>query len=127
MDKETERLELERTETLIELKRLRSELETELDRRVDGGEDSVDAAADVYEREKTLAIVRTLELKLESIERALEVARQGTYGICEICGKVINPARLEIVPQATMCVACQAKMERSGRWSARRSMLESDE
>jgi DnaK suppressor protein len=113
MEAEKHRLELERELTLQEIKRLRGELETEVERRVDGGEDSVDAAADVYEREKTLAIIRTLENKLESIDRAIDVASKGTYGICEICGKAIDPARLEIVPQTTTCVQCQEKLERA--------------
>jgi DnaK suppressor protein len=31
---------------------------------------------------------------------------QGDYGICEICGQVIDPARLEILPHTTLCVRC---------------------
>jgi phage/conjugal plasmid C-4 type zinc finger TraR family protein len=112
---ERKRLEAERDRTLAELKRQRSYLEIEVSPVVDGGEDSVDGAADVYEREKTLAIIQTLEKKLASIERALRVAEKGRYGICEVCGLPIDPARLAVVPQATTCVTCQEKLERAAR------------
>ena len=55
------KLQAERERTMAELKRLRSYLEDEVERVIDGGEDSVDAASDIYEREKTLAIIQTLE------------------------------------------------------------------
>jgi RNA polymerase-binding transcription factor DksA len=40
----------------------------------------------------------------------------GTYGICESCGKPIEPARLEILPTARRCMNCknlQAKNAKS--------------
>ena len=115
MATEKDKLLAERERALAELKRWRSELEAELDRKIDGGEDSVDAAAEIYEREKTLATVQTVEKKLESIERALQVAERGGYGVCELCGKPIDPARLEIMLTATTCVQCQARLEKSAR------------
>ncbi len=112
---EIERLRIERERTLAEVRRLRSYMEVEVDRIIDGGEDSVDAAADVYEREKTLAIIQTLEKKLASVERALSVAEKGRYGICEVCGEPINPDRLAVMPHSTTCIRCQQKLERSPR------------
>ncbi len=121
-DTEKERLEAERERTQEDLKRLRSYLEAEVDRIIDGGEDSVDAASDVYEREKTLAIIQTLEKKLASIEHALATAEKGGYGICEICGEKIDPDRLAIVPHATTCIKCQQKLERASRRRVRSGM-----
>jgi DnaK suppressor protein len=115
VDTERERLEAERDRTQEELKRLRSYLEAEVDRVIDGGEDSVDAASDVYEREKTLAIIQTLEKKLALVEHALLTAEKGGYGICEMCGEKIDPDRLAIVPHTTTCIKCQQKLERSSR------------
>jgi DnaK suppressor protein len=109
------KLQAERERTQAELKRLRSYLEDEVERVIDGSEDSVDAASDVYEREKTLAIIQTLEKKLASIEHALQAAEKGGYGICEICGNPIDPARLAVVPQTTTCIQCQEKLERKQR------------
>lgn len=106
-------LQAERDRTQAELKRLRSYLETEVERITESGEDAVDAAADIYEREKTLAIIQTLERKLVAIERALRAAEKGGYGICEICGELIDPARLAAMPHTTTCIKCQEKLERT--------------
>lgn len=105
----------EREHTLAELARLRSYMEVGEERIVSTGEDSVDAAADVYEREKLLAIIRTLENKLDAIERALKATEKGSYGVCELCGKPINPERLQAVPHTTTCIKCQQKLERTPR------------
>jgi DnaK suppressor protein len=59
--------------------------------------------------------MQSLQRKLESTERALESAEKGTYGICENCGERIDPARLEILPQATLCLKCQREFERRYR------------
>lgn len=112
MTDQRKRLRAERERTQAELKCLRGYLGTELGRVTNGSADSVDIAADIYEREKTLAIIRTLEEKLASIERALRAAEEGRYGICEVCGEAINPGRLEVMPHATTCVKCQEKRER---------------
>jgi len=115
MSDEKARLQADRERTLAELKRLRGYLSTELDRISFGGDNAVDAAGDLHEREKALAFIQTLERKLAAIDNASAAADEGRYGTCEICGNQINPARLEIMPQATTCVSCQGKLERSRR------------
>jgi RNA polymerase-binding transcription factor DksA len=65
MDSERKKLEEERTQTLAELDKLRAYLKYEIDHTGD------EVDLDVYEREKNLALVQTLERKLESIEYAL--------------------------------------------------------
>jgi RNA polymerase-binding protein DksA len=106
---DTTKLELVRRETLEKMEHLRHELRTMAEPTAD------EADSDAYEREKTLALVQSLERKLESIERAIQLARQGRYGICEDCGDRIDPARLEILPQATLCLKCQRALERRNR------------
>lgn len=46
------------------------------------------------------------------IKRALSFLRMGKYGVCEICGKPIDKARLSVYPEATKCVNCSSKSER---------------
>lgn len=43
------------------------------------------------------------------IKRALSFMKMGKYGICEICGKPIDKARLTAFPQATKCLDCANK------------------
>ncbi len=115
MAKEQDRLEKERRHTQEEIARLRSYLETEIERGAAEDEDAPDSAGDIYEREKTLALIRTLEDKLASIEHAIRSSAVGTYGICERCGEKIDPARLEIMPHTSLCVRCQTETERQTR------------
>ena len=107
-----DKLEAEQAQTQQELARLREALRTEVDPDADEGD------PDLVEREKVVALVQGLERKLESIEHALHQAQQGTYGICDRCGEPIDPARLEAVPEATLCVKCKAIVERQARLSA---------
>lgn len=103
---EVERLELVRQEIIEDLDHLRADLRNMAEPSAD--ETDVDA----YEREKTWALVQRLERKLESIDHALRRAKAGKYGVCEDCGSRIDPARLEILPEATLCLDCQRKLER---------------
>jgi RNA polymerase-binding transcription factor DksA len=56
------------------------------------------------ERGETEALVGELRSALREVERALERLEQGTYGICEKCGRPIAPARLEAMPAVTTCI-----------------------
>jgi DnaK suppressor protein len=106
---ERKTLEEERAQTQAELERLRQYLKEE----PEATGDEVDLQ--VYEREKQLALAHRLEIKLKEIQRALETARKGTYGICERCGKPIDPERLKALPEATMCVKCKNELEAQAR------------
>jgi DnaK suppressor protein len=106
---QVERLEEEREQALQELARLREALKTEVDPDADEGD------PDLVEHEKVMALVQGLERKLEAIEYALRQAQEGLYGVCERCGEPIDPARLEVMPEATLCVTCKSIVERQSR------------
>ncbi len=105
-DLETVKLQETRQELLEDIEGLRRDLRSMAEPSAD------EADVDAYEREKTWALMQRLQAKLESVERAIHAAEKGTYGICESCGKAIDPARLEILPEATMCLDCQRQYER---------------
>jgi len=67
---------------------------------------------EVTEREKNVALLNALKDRLESVRAALRAMDKGTYGICERCGAEIPIERLEIYPDASLCVKCQAEVER---------------
>ena len=55
----------------------------------------------------------TIEMRtLQEVRDALRRIEQGAYGICEDCGRPIEPARLEAVPWARYCRADQEKHDR---------------
>jgi RNA polymerase-binding protein DksA len=47
-----------------------------------------------------------LQEQLEEVERALRKMDEGTYGLCENCGKEIAQPRLEAIPTARFCIDC---------------------
>jgi DnaK suppressor protein len=106
---EVAKLEPEREEILLKLDHLQAEMRGLAEPSAD------EADVDAYEREKIWALIQSLKAKLESIDRALQLAQNGTYGICQNCGSEIDPARLEILPQATLCLKCQREWERKNR------------
>lgn len=76
-----------------------------------------DVGTEMFEREKDQSILERVAAELADVERALKRADEGTYGICEACGREIAPARLEIKPEARFCVDDQAAAERESRAS----------
>jgi DnaK suppressor protein len=72
-------------------------------------------ADEVTGLEKRLAMEKHLSDTLEEINRALDKFQAGTYGICDDCGKPIEPARLEALPQANLCMACKSKLAKENR------------
>lgn len=75
------------------------------------GGDVVDAALDAAQDEISSQLAEVESRELASIEKALESIRQGTYGVCEVCGGKIPMARLNALPYATMCIECQRAAE----------------
>ena len=59
------------------------------------------------ERDRLLLVASEARAKVAEIDAALERVEAGTYGQCEACGKPIPHARLEVVPEATLCVSCK--------------------
>lgn len=115
---EREKLEAERIAILDDIEHLKEWLQGEVDVDADEGD------PDLAEREKNLALLMVMERKLESVNMALRAIDKGRYGICERCGEPIDPARLEVRPDATLCLNCQREVERIAKKAALRYMEE---
>jgi RNA polymerase-binding transcription factor DksA len=74
-----------------------------------------DTATETFNRERDLSILEQVEAELADVEHALRRLDDGTYGSCEACGRPIDEARLEAMPEARFCVDDQAKAEREVR------------
>ena len=72
-------------------------------------------ATETLELEKRLALERRIREQLVEIEHALHKFEEGTYGRCDICGQPIDPARLEALPQASLCVNCKAQQAKNAK------------
>ena len=74
-----------------------------------------EGADEALELEKRLVMEQRLIESLNDIEHALEKYETGTYGLCDACGQPIEPARLEAMPQASLCLSCKASREKDAR------------
>jgi RNA polymerase-binding transcription factor DksA len=77
------------------------------------GNHMADDASEVFEQTKNLALKRHLEKMLEQVELAMRRIEKGTYGVCEKCGGLINPDRLQVIPSATLCMRCASISSRA--------------
>jgi DnaK suppressor protein len=71
-------------------------------------------ATEIAEVEKGLILEKRLREQLTEVEHALDKFDQGTYGLCDNCGKSIEPARLEALPHASLCLSCKSRQAKNG-------------
>jgi DnaK suppressor protein len=71
-----------------------------------------DFAQILSDKATTESVQRLLDENRLQAERASSRKATGEYGVCEDCGQKISAERLEFLPEATRCVACQARQER---------------
>jgi YteA family regulatory protein len=72
-----------------------------------------DNASSIFDKERGLAFQKNEEFIIEKADDALKKIEEGTYGICEVCGKEIDLNRLEFLPYAQHCIDCQQSMDNS--------------
>lgn len=80
-----------------------------------------DLGTETFEREKDLAILERVQAQLADVEHAMRRLDEGSYGTCEVCGRVIDEDRLEALPATRFCVEHQALAERQARAEGARS------
>ena len=71
-----------------------------------------DTASFTFERELGTGLEEGAQQKLAQIEHALARLDDGTYGMCERCGKPISVDRLLARPAATLCIDDQRLLDR---------------
>ena len=67
--------------------------------------------SDNFDQELTLSLLGSEKDALDQIADALGRIEDGSYGLCETCGKKIAEPRLEAIPYAAQCVRCASKVE----------------
>ena len=107
-------LETKRAELLEEIRRARQDsMESDRTSFPEVG-DLVSASV---EKERAFEYGELGVNALREIDNALEKLKEGTFGVCELCGKPIGLRRLKVMPSARLCIACKSKEEASGRKS----------
>jgi DnaK suppressor protein len=65
-------------------------------------------ASESLELERRLALEKQILERMVEVEAALAKFADDSYGRCENCGKPVEPARLEALPQAKLCLSCKS-------------------
>jgi RNA polymerase-binding transcription factor DksA len=73
-----------------------------------------DAGTDTYDRDFALGMLSSEQDAIYEIEQAIDRINNGTYGICELTKKPIEPARLEAVPWTRFSAEAEKQLEREG-------------
>ena len=110
------RLESERQRLTDELEQLKASVNPAEERR-EGSPfgKREEEATETLELEKRLALESRIKEQLNAIEHALHKFEEKTYGLCDNCGQPIDPARLEALPQASLCMNCKAQQAKNAK------------
>jgi len=77
----------------------------------DGVKDTVDMSLMDVNKELALRLGERESQMIADIDQALLRIREGSYGVCARCGKLIDERRLEALPTARFDATCQAAIE----------------
>ena len=104
------RLESERKRLIEEMEQIKSTMRP-ADERREGSPfgKREEEATESYELERRLTLEKSIREQLAAVEHAIQKFDDGTYGLCDSCGKPIPPERLEALPQATLCLDCKER------------------
>lgn len=70
-----------------------------------------DVADVTMQREVDYTIKGIVDEEVQQVQQALRRQAEGRYGICDDCGRPIDPERLAVRPHATHCIECQRRLE----------------
>ena len=102
-----EELRVRRDQLMVELGVVTT-VERDPDASVSFGKRVGDGTTEAVERLNRVGTARELDAMLRDVDRALQKIEDGTYGICDRCGKLIPEARLDARPWSVLCVECAA-------------------
>ena len=88
-----------------EVERLRGQIEVlEPGGVLSYDENFADSGQVAAEQGENKALVNQFRKELAETQRALDKFEDGTYGVCERCGRPIGEARLEAMPATRYCI-----------------------
>lgn len=90
---------------------VRADQDAALELSDDGVMDPADLSVMDVNQEIALRLGERESQMVADIDQALLRIKEGSYGICARCGKVIDERRLEAVPTARYDAVCQAAIE----------------
>jgi DnaK suppressor protein len=77
-------------------------------------EHMADAGTDAYDQDFALGMASSEQDAIYEIEEAMRRVKSGKYGVCEMTGKPIEPARLTAIPWTRFSAEAERELERTG-------------
>lgn len=74
-----------------------------------------DAGTDNYDQDFALSMISSEQDAIYEIEEAINRIINGTYGICQLTGKKIEPQRLTAIPWTRFSITAEKQLEQEGR------------
>ena len=106
-------LNSDREQTMLLIANIRSEMGAFVDARRDTATDDEhdpEGPTLAFERSQASAILDQSMHHVVEIDSALERMDEGTYGLCVSCNGPIKLGRLQVRPQASLCIACAERV-----------------
>jgi DnaK suppressor protein len=95
---------LEKERAMVNGEITREEKPVDFGSDIDHGDEGSDASEQMGNQ---MAVANDLKDRLSEIDIALGKIQNGTYGVCEKCGKPIEPEILSIDPESRFCKECK--------------------
>lgn len=77
----------------------------------EGAQDIADKATNSYTKEFLFSLSNSEREMLQLVDEALARLTDGRFGVCVVCKEEMDRKRLDAVPWAKHCLACQQKQE----------------
>jgi DnaK suppressor protein len=65
-----------------------------------------DGTTEAVSRLNEIGVGNSLLVSADRVDRALAKIAEGSYGVCDKCGRPILPARLKAAPESVRCIEC---------------------
>jgi DnaK suppressor protein len=98
------KIKLEKERMMVAVEIARDEKPVDFGSDIDHGDEDSDKSEEIGDQ---LAAAQGLKSRLNEIDIALGKIQNGTYGVCEKCGKPIEQEILAIDPESRFCKACK--------------------
>ncbi|MFN8590808.1 MAG: TraR/DksA C4-type zinc finger protein [Thermomicrobiales bacterium] len=116
LDTLREQLEARKSELLSDMSYMSQEMQSigvdQDDENGSIGNHIADDGSNVVEAERIVTVTEDFQYILAQVNTALDRMNEGTYGICQRCGRPIADERLEAFPYVAYCIECQSRLER---------------
>jgi RNA polymerase-binding transcription factor DksA len=80
------------------------------------GQHPADVASETYEREVDFGLVADFRALLDEVADAKRRLRDGRYGRCERCDRLVDADRLTALPTTRWCRDCAGRLEHEAVW-----------